>query len=105
MIRFTATLPCIVIFLFCARAFCADPTTIGEILDSQLQIWDPEITSAVEAMPADKFGFAPTAGVLGEKAPVDTGNQNEGPVWMRSKAQFVEYVRARSPMRTRPCCR
>jgi hypothetical protein len=104
MIQFTATLPCIVTFLFCARAFCANPPTIGEVLDSQLQIWEHEIASAVEAMPADKFEFAPTAGefkgartfgqqakhlaavdygfsagVLGEKAPVDTGKQNEGP--------------------------
>ena len=46
----------------CARAFCADLPTIGEVLDSQFRIWDQEITSAVEAMPADKFDFAPTAG-------------------------------------------
>jgi uncharacterized damage-inducible protein DinB len=118
MIRFTATWPCIVTFLFCAPAFCANPPTIGEVLDSQLQIWEHEITSAVEAMPADKFDFAPavgefkgtrtfaqqakhlaavvygfSAGVLGEKTPVDTGVQNEGPISMRTKAEIVEYVK------------
>jgi hypothetical protein len=104
--------------LICAPASCADPPTVGEILDSQFSIWDQEIASAVEAMPADKFDFAPTAGefkgartfgqqakhlaaviydfsagVLGEKAPVDTGRLNEGPESMRTKAAIVEYVK------------
>ncbi len=61
MIRFTASLLGIS-FLLCAPAFCADPPTVGQVLDSQFNIWEQEITSAVEAMPADKFDFAPTAG-------------------------------------------
>jgi uncharacterized damage-inducible protein DinB len=104
--------------LLCAPAFCANPPTIGEILDSQFQLWEQEITSAVEAMPADKFDFAPTAGefkgartfgqqakhlaaviygfsagVLAEKPPADTGKLNEGPEALRTKAEIVLYVR------------
>lgn len=104
--------------LFCVSAFCADSPTIGEVLDSQFQIWDQEITSVVEAMPADKFDFAPTAGefqgartfgqqakhlaaviygfsagVLQEKSPADTGKLNEGPESLRTKAEIVDYVK------------
>jgi uncharacterized damage-inducible protein DinB len=104
--------------LLCAPAFCADPPAIGQVLDSQFHLWEQEIVSAVEAMPADKFDFAPTAGeftgartfgqqakhlaaviygfsagVLGEKAPADTGKLNEGPVSLRTKAEIVAYVK------------
>lgn len=117
MIRFTASLLGITCLL-CAPAFCANPPTIGEVLNSQFNIWEQEITSAVEAMPADKFDFAPTAGeftgartfgqqakrlaaviygfsagVLGEKPPADTGKLNEGPESLRTKAQIVAYVK------------
>ena len=117
MIRLNASLLGLT-FLLCAPAFCAAPPTIGQVLDSQFLIWDHEISSAVEAMPADKFDFAPTAGefkgartfgqqakhlaaviydfsaaMLGEKAPVDLGKLNEGPVSLRTKAQIVEYVK------------
>jgi len=117
MIRFSASLLGLT-FLLCAPAFCADPPTIGQVLDTQFLIWDHEISSAVEAMPADKFDFAPTAGefkgartfgqqakhlaavmyqfsagVLGEKAPADLGNLNEGPESLRTKAEIVVYVK------------
>ncbi len=116
MIRLTASL--LGSIVFCAPAFCADPPSIGQVLDSEFQIWDHEIISALEAMPADKFDFAPTAGefkgartfgqqakhlaaviygfsagVLGEKAPADTGKLNEGPELLRTKAEIVEYVK------------
>jgi hypothetical protein len=93
-----------VTLLVCAPAFGADPPTVGEILDSQFSIWDQEIASAVEAMPADKFDFAPrtgefkgartfgqqakhlaaviydfSAGVLGEKAPWIPASKMRGP--------------------------
>jgi uncharacterized damage-inducible protein DinB len=107
-----------VLALFCVPAFCADPPTIGEVLDKQFGIWDHEIISVAEAMPADKYDFAPTAGefqgartfgqqakhlaaviydfsahVLGEKAPADTGKLNEGPESLRTKAEIVAYVK------------
>lgn len=37
------------------------------------------------------YGFS--AGVLGEKAPADTGKLNEGPVSLRTKAEIVAYVK------------
>jgi hypothetical protein len=61
MIRLSANLLGLT-FLLCAPAFCADLPTIGQVLDTQFLIWDHEISTAVEAMPADKFDFAPTAG-------------------------------------------
>jgi uncharacterized damage-inducible protein DinB len=104
--------------LLCLPAFSAAAPTAGEVLDSQFRIWDGEILSAVEAMPADKFNFAPSAGefkgvrtfaqqakhlaavvydfsasVLGEKPPADTGKDDEGPESLRTKAQIVEYVK------------
>ena len=104
--------------LFCAPVFCAEPPSVGAVLDAQFQIWDHEIASAVEAMPADKFDFAPTAGefkgartfgqqakhlaaviydfsraILAEKSPADLGKDDEGPEAMRSKAEIVAYVK------------
>ncbi len=116
MIRFaSAVLASIVL---CAPAFCANPPSIGQVLDSEFQIWDHEIITTVEAMPADKFDFAPTAGefkgvrtfgqqakhlaaviygfsagVLREKPPADTGNDEEGPASLRTKAEIVAYVK------------
>jgi hypothetical protein len=97
--------------------------TVGEVLDTQLKMLDQEVTSLVEAMPADKFGFAPTntlvkgseftgvrtfaqqakhlaaniydfsSAVLDEKPPVDTGKDNDGPDSVRTKEQVVAYVK------------
>jgi uncharacterized damage-inducible protein DinB len=104
---------------FCLPALCADPPSVGQVLDAEFQIWDHEIITAVEAMPADKFDFAPTAGefkgartfgqqakhlaaviygwsagVLGDKAPpAETGKFNEGPESLRTKAEIVDYVK------------
>jgi uncharacterized damage-inducible protein DinB len=116
MIRTITTL--LGISLFAAAAFCADAPTVGKVLDDQFRNADREITSAVEAMPADKINFAPTAGefkgvrtfaqqakhlatyiyiassaVLGQKAPVDIGNGDNGPESVRTKDQIVAYVK------------
>lgn len=116
MIRFTSSL--LALTVLCAPAFCADPPSIGQVLDAEFQIWDHEIITAVEAMPADKFDFAPTAGefkgtrtfgqqakhlaaviygfsagVLGEKPPAETGQSEEGPESLRTKAEIVAYVK------------
>src|SRR5215469_2256675 len=114
MIRTTTSL--LGITLFCLRAFCAD-TNVGQVLDSQFRGADREITSAVEAMPADKMNFAPTMGefkgvrtyaqqakhiatylylasaaLLEQKPPADTGGDN-GPDSVKTKEQIVEYVK------------
>jgi hypothetical protein len=110
------------ITLFTAAAFCADAPSVGQVLDEELRNADREITSAVEAMPADKMNFAPgsieikgsefkgvrtfaqqakhlatviylaSATVLQQKPPIDTGGDN-GPDSVRSKEQVVAYVK------------
>ncbi len=81
---------------------------------------ESEIGSLAEAMPADKYNFAPTAGEfktvrtfaqqmshiatviyevsaasLGEKTPVDTGTNENGPANLRSKAAIDELHEGR----------
>lgn len=85
-------------------------------LGSLLKIVDKMLVSAVDAMPADKFGFAPTDGefkgvrtfgqmvkhlsatnhilaaaALGEEPPVDAGDEL-GPEAIRTKAEILDYL-------------
>ena len=86
-------------------------------LQSLSRIVEKEITSAVDAMPADKFGFAPTDGefkgvrtfgemvkhlsatnhilaaaALGEEPPTDAGDEL-GPEDVRTKAEILTYLK------------
>src|SRR5437763_8929418 len=93
------------------------PPTVTVILDRALSGLEREFVPAAEAMPDDKFSFAPTAGefkgvrtfgeqvrhvaatnyaiasgLLQEKAPVDLGKDgDEGPASMTAKADIVKY--------------
>src|SRR5215471_8061073 len=85
-------------------------------LQGLLRIAEKEIISAVDAMPADKFGFAPTDGefkgvrtfgqmvkhlsatnyilaaaALGEQPPADAGD-DLGPETVRTKAEILNYL-------------
>jgi uncharacterized damage-inducible protein DinB len=85
-------------------------------LQAVLRIAEKEITPAVEAMPADRFGFAPTDGefkgvrtfgqmvkhlsatnyilaaaALGEQPPADAGDEL-GPETVRTKAEILNYL-------------
>ena len=85
-------------------------------LQALLRIAEKEIIPAVEAMPADKFGFAPTDGefkgvrtfgqmvkhlsatnyilaavALGEQPPSDAGDEL-GPETVRTKAEILNYL-------------
>jgi uncharacterized damage-inducible protein DinB len=85
-------------------------------LQSLLKLTEKEIVSAVDAMPADKFGFAPTDGeftgvrtfgqmvkhlsatnhilaaaALGEQPPADAGDE-VGPEAVRTKAEILTYL-------------
>src|SRR5215469_10479833 len=85
-------------------------------LQALLRIAEKEIIPAVEAMPADKFGFAPTDGefkgvrtfgqmvkhlsatnyilaaaALGDQPPADAGDEL-GPETVRTKAEIVNYL-------------
>jgi len=101
-------------FLGCPAVFGAD--AVGQIYDGQVSSIEREVLALVQAMPADKFDFAPTNGtfmgvrtfalqarhdatmiwrisaaVLGEQPPLDTGPGDNGPDRLKTKDQIVEY--------------
>ena len=109
-----------VVTLFAASAFSADPAapSVGGVFDQQLKTMESELVPLAEAMPADKYGFAPTAGefknvrtfgqqlshvaavlymvsssVLGEKNPSDPGTGENGPATLSGKAAIVKYLK------------
>src|SRR5438309_9617559 len=86
-------------------------------VQSLLRVVEKEILSAVDAMPADKFGFAPSDGefkgvrtfgqmvkhfsatnhilaaaALGEEPPADAGDEL-GPENVRTKAEIINYLK------------
>jgi uncharacterized damage-inducible protein DinB len=92
------------------------PATPASVMDRSLSGVEKEFVTAAEAMPEDKFSFAPTTGefkgvrtfaqqvkhvaavnymvfaaMLGEKAP-DTGGEN-GPDSLKTKAEIVKYLK------------
>jgi len=91
--------------------------TVGQVLDHTVSNVEREFVSATEAMPEDKFGFAPTNGefkgvrtfgeqvkhvaavnyifgaaILGEKVPVDVGDES-GPASVKTKAEILNYLK------------
>ena len=91
--------------------------TFAMVLDHSLTNVEHEVVPAAEAMPEDKFNFAPTQGefkgvrtfaqqvkhiaavnymmagaILGEKPPVDLGGEN-GPDNITSKADVVKFLK------------
>ena len=91
--------------------------TIATVLDQNIASVEEEFVPAAEAMPEDKYSFAPTGGefkgvrsfaaqvkhvaavnyiiaaaILGEKPPVDTGEE-AGPASMTSKAEIVKFLK------------
>lgn len=90
--------------------------TPGDALNLDLNIVEHEFVSAADAMPDDKYSFAPTngdfkgvrtfaqqvkhvaavnysfgAGVLGEKPPAEAGGEN-GPDALKSKAEIMKFL-------------
>ena len=95
----------------------AEPRTVGQILNAQISNLENDFVPAAEAMPEDKYSFAPTNGefkgvrtfaeqvkhvaavnyvigsaILGEKPPVDTGGE-KGPDSAKSKADIVKFLK------------
>ncbi len=96
----------------------ADPS-VGASLDATFQWVSGQFIPAAEAMPEDKYDWAPSApgefkGVktfaqqvkhiaavnymlgahlLGEKPPVETGNPEMGPDSIKTKAEIVKYLK------------
>jgi uncharacterized damage-inducible protein DinB len=104
----------------CAIGAFAQPAApaVSKVLDDQLSILESEFVSLAEAMPADKYGFAPTNGefkgartfgqqashtaaviymvsaaVLGEKNPSEPGVNENGPVRLKTKEDIVKYLK------------
>jgi len=93
------------------------PKTVAQVLDAQVSNVEGEFVPAADAMPEDKYSFAPTNGefkgartfgeqikhvaavnyivaaaILGEKPPVDTGSEN-GPSSITSKADIIKFLK------------
>ncbi len=95
----------------------ADPRTVSQVLNHAVSSVESEVVSAADAMPEGKYSFAPTsgefkgvrtfsqqvkhvatinyilaAGIVGEKPPVDTSNEN-GADSLTAKADIMKYLR------------
>jgi uncharacterized damage-inducible protein DinB len=91
--------------------------TASQVLDRSVYNVEHEFVPAADAMPEDKFGFAPSNGefkgvrtfgeqvkhvaavnyifgaaILGEKVPVDVGDES-GPAAMKTKADIINYLK------------
>jgi hypothetical protein len=108
-----------------ATAVAADPQansepkpTFASVLDHQLSGTEKTVVPAAEAMPEDKYDFAPTQGefkgvrtfgaevkhmalanyalgsaILAEKPPIDMSNGPNGPASVKSKAEIVKFLK------------
>jgi hypothetical protein len=100
-----------------AQNVANEPRTVTEILDHSLSNVEHEFVPAADAMPADKFGFAPTDGefkgvrtfaqqikhvaavnyelaaaILERKPPVNVGDE-QGPASVTSKSDVMKYLK------------
>jgi uncharacterized damage-inducible protein DinB len=100
-----------------AQAAQMKPHTVTELLQSNIKNMEHEFVPAAEAMPEDKYGFAPTNGqfkgvrtfaqqikhvaavnyelgaaLLEQKPPVDIGDES-GPASITSKADVLKYLK------------
>ncbi len=118
----SASVCCLLLLTVAASAQAAKPKdehpSMAQVLDGAAGRMEQEFVSAAEAMPEDKYGFAPTSGVfkgvrtfaqqvkhvaavnymlgaaiLQEKAPAETGGES-GPESITAKADIVKYLKA-----------
>ncbi|MFZ0774816.1 MAG: DinB family protein [Candidatus Sulfotelmatobacter sp.] len=91
--------------------------SVAQVLDRTVMNIEHDFVPAAEAMPEDKFGFAPSNGefkgvrtfgeqvkhvaavnyiygaaILGEKVPVDVGDES-GPASVKTKAEILGYLK------------
>ncbi len=114
----------IVVPVFCVAVVDAQTAPVAEhrtntqILDFILDVQERRILDVANALPADKYGFAPTAGafagvrtfgeqlkhiaadnyllgagILGEKPPADVGMGESGSAKIRSKPEIIAYLK------------
>lgn len=114
-------LACCFLLMFGVSAFSqtdSDHKTVAGVFNGALSNVEREFVSAAEAMPADKYSFAPTSGeftgvrtfalqvrhvasvnyefgsvILGEKNPVEIGSQENGSDTLKSKDEIVKYLK------------
>lgn len=92
---------------------------VADLYNKQVDLVEGNLVSLARAMPADKYGFRPTAGafdnvrtfgdqvkhaatmiymtsaiVLGERSPYGPGTNDNGPEGIVGKDQIVEYLEA-----------
>lgn len=97
-------------------ANAAEERSVAQVLNDSVSGAEKELMSAAEAMPEDKYSFAPTSGefkgvrnfaeqlkhiaavnyilgasILGEKPPVDVGGES-GPAAIKSKAEILKFA-------------
>jgi hypothetical protein len=120
MKKFHTVCACLLLLSGIALAQAAkttEPQTVSQVLDSSVTNVEHEFVPAAEAMPEDKYSFAPTTGefkgvrtfaqqvrhvaavnyilaatILAEKSPVDTGGES-GPDSIKSKADIIKYLK------------
>src|SRR5260370_8226585 len=107
-----------IVFLICSAMavplFAADAQ---KIFSGNLANTEKEVVGLAEAMPADKYNFAPTqgefkgvrtfalqvrhiatvlnqlsSGVTGDKMPAEVGKDQNGPDTLKTKEQIVNYL-------------
>src|SRR5438045_9104929 len=94
-----------------------EPHSVGQVLNSAIKNLENDFVPAADAMPEDKYSFAPTngefksvrtfaqqvkhvaatnymvaAGILGEKPPVEVGSEN-GPDSRTSTADILKFMK------------
>jgi hypothetical protein len=94
-----------------------EPRTVSQVLDATVSNVEHEFVPAADAMPEDKYGFAPTNGefkgvrtyaqqikhvaavnylfgaaILEQKPPVNTGDE-DGPASITSKADIMKFLK------------
>jgi len=109
-----------VVFFSClafAQEKSSAPPTVAAVLDRQLRNLERQFVSAAEAMPEDKFGFAPTNGefkgvrnfgqqikhvaasnyqfaaAILEEAPPAAAQGEDGPETMKSRADIIKFLK------------
>src|SRR5438270_3517253 len=115
----------VIVLLLALAGRCAAQSSTAEVHRSNSQIIDfilnfqeKRLVDVAEAMPAEKYNFAPTggefqgvrtfaeqlkhiaadnyllgAGILGQKSPSDVSNDERGSSSVRTKPQIIEYVK------------
>jgi uncharacterized damage-inducible protein DinB len=111
----------VTLLLLCAAlTFAAKPpkATFAQVFDGDLTSAEKEIVSLAEAMPADKYNFAPSSGeftgvrtfglqmrhiaavndevaaaILGEKNPAEMGKSENGPDSLDNKDAIVQFLK------------